>query len=662
MFDMRTRKVLTIILFLSVTLSLASFRGGQYFPSIHPAAAPAVNFPIDLDASSTGQTDTTVTASASQGSTFRVGAVISGSNPAIGTPLLFSPYIKFVNSSDIDTWANGKAVINDTNNNGIYDDGIQARIAGTINPPAPNVKLMVDPKVKFIDANGDGAWQFPEIVVYDTGGTGLFAANDKLIAPSVYGWQFAINYDPTVLIPQANPDPSSAYPDGAGNTVLLGSGTSLCPVYGGTNFGGCNWNAAAAANQGSSFVSTLVPGKILVGFTFLPPHNATFINTKALLANVAFEIIRKPASPITLTVSDIIFIDVDSQQTISTVVAGASASETITNDPPHANITATKISAYVYSFSGTGSTDSDGTIADPAGYYWDFGDGTQDLATTGATILTHDYNSTCDTGCPNGAAFGGLFTVTLRVVDDGGATGSARDSNGSPIVNAQPSHTSLEIVVSKGPTVILSSSPSTPSPGDTVNFDGSSTTDDVAIASYSWDFGDNSPLVTGATATHAYSNPGTFTANLTVTDSLGQAKSMTKLIIVDAQPALTVTGPSTALTSQIVTLSLASSTSFPGGSISTIKIDWGDGKTDNLSGGSTSATHIYTTAGTYTVTVTSTNNNGKSTVKTLSMTVSAPASGLDLTLIAEIAIPIAAVVAAALVLMRRRKKPTAQPK
>src|SRR5213594_1112629 len=153
-----------------------------------------------------------------------------------------------------------------------------------------------------------------------------------------------------------------------------------------------------------------------------------------------------------------------------------------------------------------------------------------------------------------------------------------------------------------------SSSPSTSSPGDAVNFDGSSTNDDVAIASYSWDFGDNSPLVTGATATHAYSNLGTFTANLTVTDSLGQAKSMTKLIIVDAQPALTVTGPSTALTSQIVTLSLASSTSFPGGSISTNKIDWGDGKTDNLSGGSTSATHIYTTAGTYTVTVTSTNN------------------------------------------------------
>src|SRR5438093_13323283 len=106
----------------------------------------------------------------------------------------------------------------------------------------------------------------------------------------------------------------------------------------------------------------------------------------------------------------------------------------------------------------------------------------------------------------------------------------------------------------------------------------------------------------------------------------------------------------------------ALSNSSAGGSISTSKIGWGDGKTDNLSGRATGATDIYTTAGTYTVTVTSTNNNGKSTVKTLSMTVSAPASGLDLTLIAEIAIRIAAVVAAALVLMRRRKKPTAQPK
>src|SRR5206468_9083279 len=111
---------------------------------------------------------------------------------------------------------------------------------------------------------------------------------------SVYGWQFAINYDPTVLIPKANPDPSSAYPDGAGNTVLLGSGTSLCPVYGGTNFGGCNWNAAAAANQGSSFVSTLVPGKILVGFTSFHPTTPPSSTRRPLRPNAPFKSTPNP--------------------------------------------------------------------------------------------------------------------------------------------------------------------------------------------------------------------------------------------------------------------------------------------------------------------------------------------------------------------------------
>ncbi len=58
------------------------------------------------------------------------------------------------------------------------------------------------------------------------------------------------------------------------------------------------------------------------------------------------------------------------------------------------------------SFSGSGSSDSDGSIVS---YAWDLGDGT-----TGSGItVTHSYSAT------------GSYTMTLTVTDDGGLSDSA---------------------------------------------------------------------------------------------------------------------------------------------------------------------------------------------------------------------------------------------
>ena len=54
----------------------------------------------------------------------------------------------------------------------------------------------------------------------------------------------------------------------------------------------------------------------------------------------------------------------------------------------------------------------------------------------------------------------------------------------------------------------------------TVVLDASASTDDRGIASYSWDFGDNT-FGTGVLATHNYSNAGTYIVILTVTDYWG---------------------------------------------------------------------------------------------------------------------------------------------
>jgi PKD repeat protein len=68
--------------------------------------------------------------------------------------------------------------------------------------------------------------------------------------------------------------------------------------------------------------------------------------------------------------------------------------------------------------------------------------------------------------------------------------------------------------------------------------------------------------------------------------------------------------------------------SAPGGSISSITINFGDGSaTINAS----SAGHTYSTAGTYTVTATVTDNNGASATKTATVTAGSPAGTLSLT-------------------------------
>lgn len=80
---------------------------------------------------------------------------------------------------------------------------------------------------------------------------------------------------------------------------------------------------------------------------------------------------------------------------------------------------------------------------------------------------------------------------------------------------------------------IASSAPITgPSPL-TVNFSSNGTYDpDGTIASYDWDFGDGTPHVTTANASHQYTTPGTFTASLVAFDNGGLSSSATLSITV----------------------------------------------------------------------------------------------------------------------------------
>jgi PKD repeat protein len=131
-------------------------------------------------------------------------------------------------------------------------------------------------------------------------------------------------------------------------------------------------------------------------------------------------------------------------------------------------------------------------------YDWDFGD-----HNTGSGVtVTHFYRAT------------GSYTVVLTVTDDAGQT-------------AQKTAT---IAVSSGnPTASLTFLPSAPKVGQPVFFDASSSTaaTGATIVSYSFTWGDGSPVETGplANQSHVYGAPGTVVVTLVVTDSFGRTAS-----------------------------------------------------------------------------------------------------------------------------------------
>ncbi|MCK4676499.1 MAG: PKD domain-containing protein, partial [Bacteroidales bacterium] len=69
-----------------------------------------------------------------------------------------------------------------------------------------------------------------------------------------------------------------------------------------------------------------------------------------------------------------------------------------------------------------------------------------------------------------------------------------------------------------------------------VNFDGSSSSDNVGIVSYSWDFNASDGIsvdATGATTTHTYTEPGTYTVTLNVSDDAGNYATDTLIVTVN---------------------------------------------------------------------------------------------------------------------------------
>jgi len=162
----------------------------------------------------------------------------------------------------------------------------------------------------------------------------------------------------------------------------------------------------------------------------------------------------------------------------------------VENVPPTASFTYTPgapVALEAVLFNASGSTDSDGAIES---YTWDFGDNTTG---TGMTP-SHTYSDD------------GTYEVVLTVTDDAGASDSLQHnvtvSNVPPVAGFN--YTTIDRAI---------------------GVEDNSTDPDGSIVNWTWDFGDGTVQYGQQPPTHSYSQVGSYTVTLTVTDDDGASNT-----------------------------------------------------------------------------------------------------------------------------------------
>lgn len=280
--------------------------------------------------------------------------------------------------------------------------------------------------------------------------------------------------------------------------------------------------------------------------------------------------------------------------------------ETSTNNRPNSTFTASTLTGdapLTVNFNGTGSSDSDGTIAT---YRWSFDDG---IMQTGSS-LSHQFTEP------------GTYTVTLTVVDND---------------NAQDAfYRTITVTENGGNQVPIPSFTTNVTSGQaplTVNVNGSASSDpDGTIADpagYSWVWGDNTANGTGQSTSHVYNSAGNYTLSLSVTDNDGSISSKSVQIAVtdpgaNQAPNASFTATPTSGTEDLLVTLNATGSSDADGTIADYSWNWGD---STALGSGAQPTHTYTTPGVFTIVLTVTDDDGATDTATTNITVNAAGGG-----------------------------------
>lgn len=200
----------------------------------------------------------------------------------------------------------------------------------------------------------------------------------------------------------------------------------------------------------------------------------------------------------------------------------------------------------------------------------------------------------------------GKYTITVTVSD--------RDLSGTATlgirVTPAPAANTAPVAVPGGPYAVIV--------GDTLTLDGSGSYDPNNNLPLTWEWDTNysgtfSTDLTGMTPVTSYTDAGTYTVALRVTDSLGLASTVattTVTVTATAPNVAPVVGPVTVTPSKVVAnTAVQVSAPFTDGNTADthmVNIDWGDGTATGWYAATSpvSASHTYAAKGKYTITVT----------------------------------------------------------
>jgi large repetitive protein len=215
-------------------------------------------------------------------------------------------------------------------------------------------------------------------------------------------------------------------------------------------------------------------------------------------------------------------------------------------------------------FDGSRSLDQDGDITD---YRWDLRDG----SVAKGRVVSHSF------------ARPGIYDVRLAVADDSGDADAVDYKEARITVNAAP-------VADPGADRIAA-------PGDVVRLSAANSYDpDGKIVSYRWDFSDDSAPVSTAQVERSFTEPGLYTARLTVSDDSGAPNGFESREVEIAVNHAPVADPGDDVVTESLVVSFDGTASVdPDGDALSYRWDFGDG----ASAIGATVQHTYAVGGTY---------------------------------------------------------------
>ncbi|MEO5817779.1 MAG: S8 family serine peptidase [Gemmatimonadaceae bacterium] len=302
-------------------------------------------------------------------------------------------------------------------------------------------------------------------------------------------------------------DACTGSPSSASSAIVVGA-TDVTDTFASfSNHGPCVTMLAPGVNVTGPTIGSTTATKSWNGTSFASPHVAG-------LAALYLETHRTatPAQVRSWLVSNA------TPSVISSVPSGTpnllaySAQAAATNQAPVARFTAT-CPAMQCTFDASTASDDAGIVR----YTWNWGNGRTESRSTATTKNTFSTQAT--------------YTITLTVTDAGGLTGSITKAVDVPAGTPPPPPPPPP--ANTAPVARFIASCANPAYPHQCSFDASTSTDDVGIASYKWDWGNGRvESRTAPTTRNTWAASGTYTIMLTVTDGAGLTSSVTKAVVI----------------------------------------------------------------------------------------------------------------------------------